>query len=855
MRLRDMKKMAKLAKAARHIQKEQKKKLRRKIIIGTFILVFTVVLLYFCFNVLPLFLFSSTAASLQVNDEFIFTDNNTYKSPTVNNEGKVIALSGGLEALGVNFNTTISDLQTQYDSATDDDTKKEIAGKIAYTQLIQILNTETELTGHPVLLLGTAMLIRENSIFNSSYKSFAKNKLAGPDERLGIYGTWCSGYINGLPNNGGGVISHSIGYNVQTKYKNSPGSKVGTLPFMDLTNKVSINMDLKDQTYSSLYHRDTSDAAGYNKGAYGAVQIEADHWLSWVCPFVETTQGDYGKYKGQAFVNIPLDDRRFDNLQSAQSRPLDGYARSIVTPDKSYLKVYRQNKIFVDNIMATVGHSDYIQEFANIVNNTTEGKNKFGAGTGYYFAGRFTNGQDWEDWALSLEAWPHALTCFVVDRLANFMMFDNIGEIKNSKGEIVANSAWKARLIANYGTEFTFVNKTAEEIYWTLELLQSWNYGNVSCAYNEKDYPYRYNMAWFYRELANYIAIHGTSEIRSTQAINPVGTCTCGSGSSHRVVVYSGGGEACTAYQCQVYLKLTDFLCEKNGTSDAIRKKIKEIFTRQQSQTYHKNNYGYAITGLFDAETYMQSLVRELFGIEDFNIFNYGIAAAQTSTSTTADYDYTKQAPASTAVNSNYFSDALFIGDSLTEGLSSSVNCTAKFYAKTGGTASRAISDNTAITLNGTSCSIIDAVKQSSFSKIYIMYGINDANATVNTFMQDYETLIDTIQTYNPNAIIYIQSIFPVKEDSEYGKTISNDTIKEKNNILRQIAQRKKCIYVNVREIFENSDNTYKNDLFTDGLHLSGTAYTSWFNYLKNHTVQATTSQTTTTQEEGGQTE
>ncbi len=784
-----------------------------------------------------MWLLGSTTSTLLADEEYLDTSENIYNSPIYNNEqGEAIALSGGLEAMGVNFDTLLTTLKDSYASASGDD-KYKYAGQIAYVQLYQILNAETEITSHPILLLGTAMGIREMGIFNNSYDYFAKNKMAGDDLSNGIYSTWCKSTINGLPNNGGGVIKHNMNTAVSSALS-APSSNIPALSFKDLGSGGIATFDI-GQTYSTVAQSSNSKAQGYNKGAYGPMQIEADHWITWVCPYVNSQDG-YDSYKGQAFYNIPIDNKSFDSLYSAQKNPLSGYARSIVTSGNGHLNVYRQNKDFVDNVMATVGHPSYLSDYASLVNDTPLGKSTFGSGTGYYFEGRFTKGQDWEDWVMSLEAWPHAFTCFAIDRLGRFCMFENTGQVKNANGEVLADNAWKAKLTEKYGSDFTFVNKTAENIYWTLEMLQSWNFGSPSANYNKDTKPQWHNTAWFYRELANYIAVNGTATIRADNSINPVGTCTCG----NRTSVYSGtdgsSADACTAHQHQVYVALTEFLCNANGTSNEIKSKIIAVFDKHQSQSYHKNNYGYAVTGLFDAEANSQVIMRDVFELEDFNIFNYGSGSGSSNPAPTlTDYDYSAQVPISTAVNSTYFSDALFIGDSLTVGFGTSSGCPAVgFYAKVGATAATARTDNTAVTIDGNNHTIIDALKTSSFSKVYIMFGINDINLKPSKFKENYINVINDIQSYNPSAIIYIQSILPINEECDYGENISNDTIREKNNILRQIAEDKKCIYINVREIFENGDNTYKSDMWSeDGLHLNSKGYSNWYTYLKSHTV------------------
>lgn len=832
-------------------KKKKKKTLKQRVIKWITILCIITLCItgfYFFTTILPLFMLSSATTTFVIDDDIIFTDNNAYKPPVgpAAGEGEAVQLSGGLEAMGVDFNKTISDLTAQLATAEDDAAKKTIRGKIAYAQLFQLLNAETELTDHPVMLLGTAMGIREMSLFSTKYSGIV-GVMGGTDYDNGIYGTWCDKTINGLPNKGGGVISHVM-TNAQSSILGQGGASIPAITFTDLSNNTTTSISI-NQTYSTVYEVSGSNAnkaLGYNKGAYGPIQIEANHWVSWVCPYVASSES-YNSYLNQAYINIPITDKRFDSLYSAASGPVGGAAQSVVTSDNSHLANYRQNQTFIDNLMATIGHPNYIQEFANIVNNTPAGQATFGPGTGYYFAGRFTKGQDWEDWVMSLEAWPHAFTCFAVDRITSYCMFENKAELKNSGGNSPAGGSFKTKITEKFGADFTFVNETAEDIYWTLEMLQSWNYGAPNTNYSAED---RYYIGYLYRELANYIAVYGTSEIRATRPdsenCNPCAKC---SSCSNRVSTFSGQGKteqtACTNFAYNTYLNLANLVCKANGTrynadgtDSEIYTKIHKALYNKQASSYHKNNYGYAITGLLDAEANTQAMMRDIFGLEDFSIFNYGGTAdinGETSAPTLDGYNYNNEVPLSSAVDISYFSDAIFIGDGLTGGFAINSGCNAAgFFHKNGALCATILTAETLTALDGL-----------SFNKVYIMIGVNEVMGTSSTFKSNYSTLIDTIRAKNPNATIYIQSILPVVGEfkNEYGTVVTNDQIQVQNNVLRKLAAEKHCFYVNVRDVFVNADKTFKTELYSSDIYLKPEANAVWLNYLCTHTVATSVEQ------------
>lgn len=622
------------------LKNKKLKKIIRTIILTSSATSFIFFCIYFIFVLVPLYLFTSTVASYDINDLLDITDN-TYKPPiAISSTGQVYELSGGLTAMGINFDTIIKDLQTQYLSSSQEDDKNKYSGMIAYAQLYQLLDTTTEVTNHPIMLLGVAMGIRETSTFSSNYSNFAKNKMNGPNPENGIYGTWCNIYINGVPSQGGGVIPHILTKASAIAKEAEQTEFISGVEFEDVAAGFKRVFAL-NQKYNTVVNSG-GNALGYNKGAYGPLQIEADHWTSWVCPFISNNNA-YLPYLEKAYLNIPITDKRFDNLYSAQISNIQGYSKSVVTSANRYLNAYKQNQEFMNNIMTTLGQSNYLSAFANMVNNTAEGQSTFGKG--YYFAGRFTKqGQEWDDWVMSLEAWPHAYTLLASERIGKYCMYENTAKIKDETGKEVASSAYQSQITEVFGNDFTFVNKIASDIYWTLEMLQSWNYGNTCETYSSyENYQYLTDIAYLYRELANYIAVYGTEAIRA-ETENWQDSCYV-SGSvcqcdylnyahtpSHYSGTYGNSRDCCNKAAFQTYKNLVNLITTANGTyGNEDYKKIMQALETHQNMQGHKNNYAYAITAILDAEAYAQANIKEIFGIENFSIFNYGSADIQTA--------------------------------------------------------------------------------------------------------------------------------------------------------------------------------------------------------------------------------
>ena len=188
----------------------------------------------------------------------------------------------------------------------------------------------------------------------------------------------------------------------------------------------------------------------------------------------------------------------------------------------------------------------------------------------------------------------------------------------------------------------------------------------------------------------------------------------------------------------------------------------------------------------------------------------------------------------------DYFDDAVFIGDSRTEGFILNNGLTAKItsYTYKGLSVDKIFTDKV-INMDGKKLTIIEALKETSFSKVYIMLGINEIGWVYSSmFIDKYAKIIDEIKNINPKCTIYVQSIIPVTEKvSNEHQYIKNNKINEYNSLIKEMAEEKSVYYLNVQEVIVNENGILPNDAATDGIHLNKKYCEKWFEYLKNHTI------------------
>lgn len=121
--------------------------------------------------------------------------------------------------------------------------------------------------------------------------------------------------------------------------------------------------------------------------------------------------------------------------------------------------------------------------------------------------------------------------------------------------------------------------------------------------------------------------------------------------------------------------------------------------------------------------------------------------------------------------------------------------------------------------------------------KIFVLGGINGLmDITLKDFESNYRILVDTIINQNPSSAIFLQSILPVNPGMELGARYVDclDKIKYANAIIRNIAFKRKCVYVDLYSSYQKNDSLPR--IYTkDGVHLTTGAYQIWAAIIKRY--------------------
>ncbi len=205
------------------------------------------------------------------------------------------------------------------------------------------------------------------------------------------------------------------------------------------------------------------------------------------------------------------------------------------------------------------------------------------------------------------------------------------------------------------------------------------------------------------------------------------------------------------------------------------------------------------------------------------------------------DYDYGAPAPVSDKQEDHWFDDAVFVGNSRTQGLLLYTGISAKSYADVG------LTVETVFTSEGfadpddpeNKVTAAEALKKGDYKKVYLMFGINELGwQNQDAFLHKYASLIDTIQQSHPDVQIYVQSILPVCESKITGRSyLTNARISSFNTRLQEMTRDKKVFYLDAASAVADESGALPADASTDGVHMQKAGCLVWEEYLLTHCV------------------
>lgn len=193
--------------------------------------------------------------------------------------------------------------------------------------------------------------------------------------------------------------------------------------------------------------------------------------------------------------------------------------------------------------------------------------------------------------------------------------------------------------------------------------------------------------------------------------------------------------------------------------------------------------------------------------------------------------------PVSASAPEGWFSDALFIGDSRTEGLRNYDGLPGATYYAVKGLMVNTVYTKREVADNGTKETVMQAQAKHPFGKIYVMLGVNELGwSSMQSFVSDYKKMAEDLKKDHPKARIYLQAIFPVSAQKSTGSSIyNNDKIAAYNQAILKIAEQENIGFLDTARAV-STDGVLPENASTDGVHLNSEYCAKWCDYLKTHT-------------------
>ncbi|MFA5659173.1 MAG: GDSL-type esterase/lipase family protein [Oscillospiraceae bacterium] len=193
------------------------------------------------------------------------------------------------------------------------------------------------------------------------------------------------------------------------------------------------------------------------------------------------------------------------------------------------------------------------------------------------------------------------------------------------------------------------------------------------------------------------------------------------------------------------------------------------------------------------------------------------------------------------SVGMEYFSDCIFIGDSLSVGLSGyGFLPYENVYASVGLNISKI--DTEPVSTPYGDVTVMEGLKNSRPPIVYIMLGSNGISWMSNaTMLEKYGSFVDQIRAELPDTKIYVIAIPPVSVDKETTTEypVQNTDIDAYNSELLSFANEKSLYFVDLNTTLKNNEGKLDPEKAQkDGMHFKLDTYQIMLDYLMTHVAQ-----------------
>lgn len=193
--------------------------------------------------------------------------------------------------------------------------------------------------------------------------------------------------------------------------------------------------------------------------------------------------------------------------------------------------------------------------------------------------------------------------------------------------------------------------------------------------------------------------------------------------------------------------------------------------------------------------------------------------------------------PRAERVEDDYFADAAFFGNSLVDGLHIFGGLTqGNFFAMTSANVISVESTMDATRSDGSAATMLDALLEEDYAKIYVLLGINELGFDVDVFVDMYASLLGKIQAGEPQAQIFVMALTPITQwRSDADALFTQERVQTFNTAIQTMTEEEGYIYLDLFDALSDEEGFLPAERSTDGVHFTPDTYLDWAEYLRRN--------------------
>ena len=186
-------------------------------------------------------------------------------------------------------------------------------------------------------------------------------------------------------------------------------------------------------------------------------------------------------------------------------------------------------------------------------------------------------------------------------------------------------------------------------------------------------------------------------------------------------------------------------------------------------------------------------------------------------------------------MDESWFDDALFIGDSRTQGLGAFGKLgKATFFAEVGMTVYGVRSAELEFSGYKDKQTLRMILRRKDFGKVYICLGLNEIMGNHEKIIEAYQKIIDFVREMEPDAVIILEGVMTVGREKAAKKACFHpDNIASLNERIKELAVGDQMRYIDANEWIADEEGYLPDGWSRDGTHPYADGYYEWGEWIR----------------------